>query len=219
MKRKIVIGLWVLIPVLIFGQEYQVGDHELLFMPTAYTMEKGSSYFSDYELFFLNFAYAPTSSTHLGIFTLFPIAEGFLDFLTLGAKQNLLRSETLADAAWITYTPKGSALTIGDVLSIGRANHGLHLAISLVTDLNAEDAEWYAVYMAGYRYDLSKKLSLMVEYMNSQAAIDEAEFNGMFSIGFRFHSESVAWEVGGFRPLEETEGFYLFPMLKGTFLF
>ena len=41
----------------VFGRKYRPGDHELLIMPTAYTMEAGQWYLSDYELFFLNFTF------------------------------------------------------------------------------------------------------------------------------------------------------------------
>ncbi|MDA3812893.1 MAG: hypothetical protein PF570_01440, partial [Candidatus Cloacimonetes bacterium] len=66
MKR---ILLFVVILVLangLFGREYKVGDHELCVMPTAYTMPAGSTYFTDYELLFLNFTFAPTNRTHVG---------------------------------------------------------------------------------------------------------------------------------------------------------
>ena len=219
MNRMSSLILLLLISTIIYAQEYRVGDHELIFMPTAYTMDKGSAYFSDYELFFLNYTYAPTSTTHVGLFTLFPITSDFLETATVGVKQNLVRVTGVADAAWATFTPKGSILTIGDVVSIGKPSHGVHVAVSAITDLNSDNTDWYAVYMAGYRYDFSRKASLLLEYMNAQVLMDEGDFNGLISIGIRFHSESIAWEIGGFRPLEETGDFFLFPIVKGTFLF
>jgi hypothetical protein len=219
MNRKLSIGFLLLISTILCGQEYRVGDHELIFMPTAYTMEKGSAYFTDYELFFLNYTYAPTSTTHVGLFTLFPITTDFLETASLGVKQNLVRGTGVADAAWVTYTPKGSLLTIGDVISIGKPANGLHLSVSAITDLNSDNTDWYILYMAGYRYDFSRKASLLLEYMNAQVAMDEADFNGLISIGIRFHSESIAWEIGGFRPLQESGDLFLFPIVKGTFLF
>jgi hypothetical protein len=95
----------------------------------------------------------------------------------------------------------------------------LHLAISTMTDLNQSNAEWFVVYMLGYRYDLSGKTSLLLEYMNAQILMDKVDFNGLLSIGIRFRSESVAWEIGGFRPLEDTGDLFLLPLIKGTFLF
>jgi hypothetical protein len=219
MMKNIILLFLLMTPLLIYGQEYRVGDHELLFMPTAYTMNKGSAYFADYELFFLNFTYAPTSVTHLGVFTLFPVTDEFLETATFGLKQNLVHNPGIADAVWLTYTPKGSLFTIGNVLSAGKPTHGLHLAISTMTDLNQSNAEWFVVYMLGYRYDLSGKTSLLLEYMNAQILMDKVDFNGLLSIGIRFRSESVAWEIGGFRPLEDTGDLFLLPLIKGTFLF
>jgi hypothetical protein len=163
MIKKLFICLLLGLPVLLCSQDYQVGDHELLFMPTAYTMNKGSSYFSDYELFFLNYVYAPTSTTHLGVFTLFPITSDFLETLTLGIKQNYARINNVAGAVWATYTPKNSLIVLGNVFSIGKVNNGLHLGLGTVSDLDAENSDWELIYMIGYRYDLSKKFSFMLE--------------------------------------------------------
>jgi hypothetical protein len=83
------------------AQDYKVGDHELLIMPTAYTMEAGDSYLTNYELFFLNYTYAVTSSTHLGIFTLFPITSEFLKTITFGLKQKYIDGDFINAALWM----------------------------------------------------------------------------------------------------------------------
>ena len=61
MKRILIFVVILLLTNGLFGREYKVGDHELCIMPTAYTMPAGNSYFTDYELFFLNFTFAPTN--------------------------------------------------------------------------------------------------------------------------------------------------------------
>lgn len=218
MMRKIFLYLLLIVPVCSLSQEYQVGDHELLFMPTAYTMNQGSSYFSFYELFFLNFVYAPTHTTHIGLFTLFPVTSEFIETASLGLKQQYVQVNNVAGAVWATYTPKNSWIILGNVFSIGSARSGLHLGLGTVSDLDEENSDWELIYMIGYRHDLSKKTSLMVEYTNTETSIEE-DFNGLISIGFRFRSESVSWEIGGFRPLEDTGDLFLLPMFKGTFLF
>jgi hypothetical protein len=218
MIKKFVFWLFLGAPALLFSQGYQVGDHELMFMPTAYTMDKGSSYFSDYELFFLNFVYAPTATTHLGVFTLFPITSDFLETATIGLKQNYARMNNFAGAVWATYTPKSSWIVLGNVFSIGKVSNSLHLGIGGVSDMDATDSDWELIYMVGYRHDFSKKFSLLVEYTNSETSVEE-DFNGLISIGVRFRSENVAWEIGGFRPLEDTGDLFLLPLLKGTFMF
>ena len=213
---NVIISCAILISGLI-AQEYQVGDHELLIMPTAYTMEAGQSYFSDYELVFLNYTYAVTPSTHLGIFTLFPITKDFLETVTLGAKQKYIDSEFIKSAVWITYTPKVSGLTIGNVLSFGKPSHGFHLGLATASSFEEQTEEWPLIIMLGYRVDISGSLSFLAEYTNAQASIEEG-FNGLLSLGIRFRGESISWELGGIRPLESTGDFLFFPLLKATFL-
>ena len=218
MKKSIHILMIAFMVTICTAQEYHAGDHELLLMPTAYTMEAGKSYLSDYELFFLNYTYAVTPSTHLGIFTLFPITKDFLETFTLGAKQKYLDSGFIKAALWTTYTPKISGLTLGTVFSFGKAANGLHIGISTATEFETSEEHWEFVYMLGYRYDLSQKFSLLAEYTNFSSFIEE-DFNGLISIGIRFRGESIAWELAGVRPLESTGDFLFFPLLKATFLF
>jgi len=201
----------------LFAQEYQPGDHELLLMPTAYTMEKGQSYFSDYELVFLNYSYAVSSGTHLAVFTMFPVTTDFLETLTFGAKQLYVNDDFVKAAVWVTFTPKVSGLTIGSVFSFGKPSNGFHLGLGTASSFEERTAEWPLVIMAGYRVDISGTLSLLAEYTNAKAAIDEG-FNGLLSIGLRFRGETISWELGGLRPLETTGDFLFLPLLKATLL-
>ena len=201
----------------LYAQEYQPGDHELLIMPTAYTMEKGQSYFSDYELVFLNYSYAVSSGTHLAVFTLFPVTADFLETLTFGAKQKYINGEDVKAAVWVTFTPKVSGLTIGSVFSFGKPSNGFHLGIGTASSFEEKTEEWPLVIMAGYRVDISGTLSLLAEYTNAKAAIDEG-FNGLLSIGLRFRGETMSWELGGIRPLETTGDLLFLPLLKATLL-
>jgi hypothetical protein len=220
MKKTYVLLMVVIMIGIGSAQEYQAGDHELLLMPTAYTMEQGKSYFTDYELIFLNYTYGATNTTHVSVFTLFPITKDFLETLTFGAKQQYLNNEAFKAALWATYTPKISVLTFGTVFSIGSTPEGLHLGFSVANSLEREDSnadEWEWIYMVGYRLDASKRISVIVEYTNTSSAI-EGEFNGLLSLGVRFRGESIAWELAGLRPLENTGDDLLFlPLLKATF--
>ena len=203
---------------------YQVGDHELLLMPTGYTMQVKQSYLTNYELFFLNYSYAPTNSTHISVFTLFPIAKEFIETLTFGVKQQYINSESVKAALWGTYTPKVTGLTVGTVLSFGSGPDGLHVGISAANSLDPENDsdsdsdKWELIYMAGYRFDTSRKISLILEYTNFSSAVDQ-DFNGLLSFGIRFRGQSITWDLAGIRPLESTGDFFLFPLLKATFLF
>ena len=224
MKKTIHLILGFLIFSLAQAQEYkyQPGDHELLFMPTAYTMNAGQSYITDYELIFLNYSYAPTNTTHISAFSLFPITKDFIDFFTLGVKQQYLNVESVRAAAWATFTPKVSVVTLGTVFSIGSKPTGLHLGISMANSLERTDDKrdsWELIYMAGYRHDFSRKVGMIVEYTNFSTAVDNS-FGGMISLGVRFKGENIVWDLAGIRPVQPTDDFelLLFPLLKATFL-
>jgi len=213
MKCAIIV-LLILMPFILAAQNFQPGDHELFLMPTAYTMPKGNSYFSNYELVFLNYTFAQTPTTHIGAFTLFPITKDFVETFTFGAKQNYLKFNKFQGALWATYTPKIKGITIGNVFSIGKKSNSLHIGIGAATA--DEASQWELLYLIGYRKDVSKKVSLIAEYTNSQTLLEEENFNGLISIGARFRGGSVSWELAGVRPLESTGDFLFFPLLKAT---
>ncbi len=196
---------------------YHPGDHELLLMPSAYTMQKGQSYFSDYELVLINYTYAVTSRTHLSVFSMFPITSDFIKTLTLGIKQNFYRSDAAASAAWITFTPDNGLLNIGNVLSLGRPGTSLHLGIGGLT--SSDTKQWELTYLVGGRYDISEKFSLLAEFTNSKSGF-ENDFNGLASIGIRFRGKYIAWDFAGIRPLTNNSGdFLFFPLIKATVVF
>jgi len=62
-----------------------------------------------------------------------------------------------------------------------------------------------------------QRTSFMVEYANYSTDV-EANFGGFVSLGFRFRTHNVTWDLSGIRPLESTGGFLFFPLLKATFL-
>ncbi len=219
MRRVILIGLFILIShVHVNAQEYHPGDHELLLMPTAYTMPKGGSYFSDYELFFLNYTIAVTRTTHIGALTLFPITKDFLDYLTLGIKQQYFQNSNFAGAFWGTYTPKNAMGTFGNVFSIGNEALSGHLALSALFNPSNNNKTFF-VFMLGVRRGLSEKFSFMLEYTNSGTAIEEGSSGGLLSVGVRFTGESVAWDIAGLKLFEDTGDLLFIPLLKATVYF
>ena len=218
MKRILLFVVILLLANGLFSREYQVGDHELCVMPTAYTMPVGSSYFTDYELFFLNFTYAPTNRTHVGFFTLFPVTTDFLQTFTIGAKQNYFKTKNFESAAWLSYTPDIKGISVGNVLSIaGKEKVSMHLGISAISGFDTN--KWEYLYMVGGKLDVSEVTSIIVEYENSGTLIEE-DFSGLMLIGFRFQGKRMAWDIAGFRPLSEDTGSLLFlPLLKATVYF
>jgi hypothetical protein len=194
---------------------YIPGDHELMLMPTAYTMEEGSSYFANYELFLLNFVFAPSSSTHIGAFFFFPVTVTFLETFTVGAKQNYFKSDKFQGAVFGTFTLKEQLYSIGNVFSIGDKNIGsLHAGFGYA---GAKNENTFLILLGG-RYDFSPKISGIVEYTNTKEFLDQ-EFKGLITFGIRFRGQSSSWELGGIRPLTDTGKFLFFPLLKGSFYF
>ena len=229
--KKILTGIFILICSFLFAQQpalnngideqhsikqngscYQIGDHELFLMPTAQTMPKGSSYFSDYELFFLNYTVAPTNRTHVGIFTLFPVLNDFLKTITLGVKQNYYKSNTFASAVWASYSPDIKIATIGNVCSLTYNTSSLHLALSSGAELGKEDSV-QTIIMAGI-----KLKNFIAEYTNSKSMITDNNFNGLITVGFRFGGKKISFDIGGIRPLGGNfYPFVAFPFLKATY--
>lgn len=217
MRNVIFILLTFAIISLASGQEYRNGDHELLIMPTAYTMPQGSSYFTDYELFFLNYSYGITDKTHLGAFMLFPIVSEAFETISVGVKQNYYQGEKFAGALFGSYTFKEGFATFGNVFSIGNRNANVHFGIGGIIPKTGAEPE--ALYMIGAKAHTSKNFALLGEYTNMQEGFDN-DFGGLFSIGARFVGETLAWDFGGIRPLNEDTGdFIFFPYVKVTVFF
>ena len=214
--------LW-LVCVSSFAQNYRVGDHELLVMPTAYTMPKGSAYFSSYELFFMNYNRAISDRTHIGIFSMFPVTTDFLETVTLGLKHNYFRGNTAASSFWGSVMPKSKVVLAGNVVSIGEPRQALHLGMGVVDSWEEEDDSAVWLYLAGYNFPIGRRTDMIVEYSNFSLDFlddDDLDFNGLITLGFRFRSQSISWMFGGFRPLEDTgDEFLFFPYLKATLYF
>ncbi|MBU1099582.1 MAG: hypothetical protein KKA84_04180 [Bacteroidetes bacterium] len=216
MKKSFILFL-ILVSSVLFAQDYKVGDHELLLMPTAYTMPVNTSYFTDYEVLLLNYTYALTPTTHLGAFTIFPFRKDFYETLSIGVKQNYYRGEVFQLAAYLSYTPEGSFFILGNVISIGQAAHGFHASLAYTTSVRT-DARAF-LYMLGYRIDPSENTSLILEYSNGQNAERGIEGNGLLSLGFRMRSEYISWELGGMRNFDDDSDWFLYPLLKATYYF
>lgn len=201
----------------LFANEYQVGDHELLLMPTAYTMPKGASYFTDYELVFLNYTRAFTSTTHVGVFSLFPITTDFVETISVGVKQQYYRSTNVAGAFWSNYTPKIGLIMLGNVVSLGKSDKTFHLGVA---GAHSKDSpHWEFFFLGGTALKASNRLTIIAEYSNSNSLIKDEEFKGLLSLGVRFRGAKISWELGGIRPLQSSGDFLFFPILKGTFYF
>jgi len=199
------------------GPGFRPGDHELMLMPTAETMPAGSSYFSVYELALLNYVYAPTDNTHVGAFVLFPITSTFVQTLSLGIKQRVLRAERLEAALWASWTPRANGVTGGAVASLAAGRASYHLGAGGLYADPADDRpqqEWLA--MLGARFALGRRGSLHLECATADFMQD---FGGLASVGFRFRGDNICWDFGGLRPLQGSGDLLFIPVLKATWMF
>ncbi len=201
-----------------YSQEnsYSIGDHELMAQPTAYTMPQGNSYFTVYEGFILNYTYAVSSSTHLGLLVAFPITVDLItDSFTLGAKQNYFKYGIVQSALFGGWTPKANLYMLGNVISIGKPSNGLHLSVSYtrVYEGSTND-DW--LFDIGYRHDFTENVGGILEYHS----FNEIFVSATLFVGIRFHYEYTSWEIGGFRPLNiPSRNLIMFPFIKGSYYF
>ena len=217
MKLKLYLLFFLALPsVSVFAQDYLPGDNELLLMPTAYTMPAGNGYFSDYELFLLNYSYSATPTTHISVFSLFPMTTQFYETFTFGVKQKLFTYKLFQTALYGAFTPKSSSYSIGDVVSIGKPQKSFHFSLAYVKYSEHTDADW--IYMLGFRLDASKSSSLIIEYENANSMISD-EFKGLLTFGVRIRSTHMSWELAGIRPLSSTGNLLFFPLLKVAYYF
>ncbi len=230
--KKITICIILLISSLLFAQQsggnlvvkeskssnkshnYKVGDHELFIMPTGKTMPKGSACFSDYELFFLNYTFAPTDRTQLGIFTLFPVITDFLRTFTVSAKHNYYNKNHFSLAVLGSLTPDGHIATIGNVCSFTNNESSFHLALSRGFELNKYNSG-ETIYMAGVKLG-----HFIAEYTNSKSLIDDINFDGFITAGFRIGGKKLAFDIAGVRALHQDLGLFIaFPLVKVMYKF
>ncbi len=224
MKKIILIFLLFTALTNIFAQNYAPGDNEYLFTPTAYTMPKGNSYFTDYELFLLNYTYAVTDRTHLGVFIPFPITTDLLKLLSFGVKQNYLKTDWIQSAVYASYTFDTAQLILGNSISIGNPSNGANLSAGITKFF--KDSNGFGILLSfGYRFDPSENTSLIAEISQIFGGDNVQNFTstfpgGLISVAFRIRSTHLSWDLGAFRPLDmEDSGIVAFPMLKVSYYF
>ncbi len=217
MRNKfIVIILVFFVADYTYSQEYLPGDNELLFMPTAYTMPENNSYFSDYELFLLNYSYAVTPTTHISILSIFPIVPAFYETITIGFKQKVIKYESFQSAFYGVYNPKSGTYSIGNVVSLGFEKSSFHFSTAYYTYDEDGNGDW--VYMLGMKYSATRASSIIIEYENTKSFVTN-EFQGIISIGVRLRSTHMSWELAGVRPLTSSTNLLFFPLLKAGYYF
>lgn len=218
MKKVLIFVILTAFGSCLFARDYEVGDHELFLMPTAITIPQGTSYFSDYELLFLNYTFSVTDRTSFSAFSLFPIVSDFMQTITISAKHNYFQSTKVNAAFWFTYVFDNPYFAIGNVISLEIPGASLHLGLAGMGEGFSDD--WGYLLMLGSKTELSQKTDFIVEYENTDSGI-ENDFNGLLTLGFRFKGKSVSWDIAGIRPLmeEENTDLIFIPYVKATVFF
>lgn len=197
--------------------QFKAADQSLMVIPTAYTMPKGASTFTDYEIFIVQYAYGLTDRTHLSIGMPFPIVAEAFQYSALGVKQNYLKYDKLQCAATFTWMPKAEGGALSNIISYGTEKASVHGFIGISFDY--EKINSGSVLALGGIVDVSQRVALMSEVLTYSALLEE-EANGLLTLGVRLKGNRMSWDLGGFRPLSGDSGdLLLIPLLKLTVLF
>ena len=177
-------------------------------------MPRGSFAITDYELLVVQFTTAPSPSTHISAMGFIPFFKDAIKSFTVGVKQRYYTRDKLSSAGWVSWTPDSKSITVGNVVSIGKPSESLHLGI--VYARNELDDLESPVIFAGVRKDLSKRIALLGEVITSTDQLSD-DLDGFYGVGIRFIGDTVSWEIGGFRGINDDLGdIYFIPLLKAT---
>lgn len=220
MKKLLMMALvLVQVPFLTaYGETaFKAADQSLLILPTAYTMPAGNSTFTDYEIFLLQYAYAPTNTTHLSIAMPFPVVWDVVKYSALGIKQNYLQYDKMQCAFSVTWLPKAKGGGLLHILSYGDKHANAHVYVGM--SMSYKEINQGAFLAAGGLVNLSSRLDLMSEIMTLSEAIDE-EGGQLVTLGIRFKGDRISWDLGGMRPLSaDTGDLIMIPVIKMSVLF
>ncbi len=206
--------------------QFLAADQTLMIMPTAYTMPKGTSAFTNFELFLLQYTYAYMDRVHLSAAMVFPVFKDAIKTFTVGSKISYYREDKLQTALWVSYIPDPKIFSLGHVFSYGIPKISGHLTTGLVTKAQDGDAILsYGTedlfYHAGFGVinSLSPRTSLITELHLGRYTGDDG-VDSLILCGLRFKGKNISWDLGGFRPINEDMGELIaLPFVKATILF
>ncbi len=228
--KKLILSLWiiVMISMLAAGSAdslFLAADQSLLIMPTAYTMPKGQSALTDFEIILLQYSYAATDRIHLTAATAFPITKELIKTFSVGGKINYLKQGKLQSAAWTSYTADAQILTLGNVCSYGNPQGSIHCAGAFVYTFKEKQGSVLAA-LGGIK-NFSTRTAGIAELIffadndihNASEMVNTNYINTLV-LGIRFKGNRMSWDLGAIRPLNEDMGELLaLPYLKATFMF
>lgn len=232
MKRAILLALGILICLGTLNAvegDFYAGTQSVFVLPTAYTMPKGSSSLTDYEVVFLQYAYAASDRVHLSAAMVFPFNTDMVKTFSLGGKVNYFRGKDVESAFWASFTPDAKVVTAGNVLSVGNEKANLHI-VGLMSGVFGEE-EILGDFGLGGIVRFSNRVNGMVDLIFTPFTIagggdsdfldlgDSINDAGVI-FGIRFKGQQVSWDLGAMRIIGEDMGELIaLPFLKATFLF
>jgi hypothetical protein len=201
-------------------EQFQSADQSLMVLPTAYTMPRGRSTFTDYELGLLQYAYGVTGTTHLSLGMPFPVVTEAFNYFTLGVKQNFLKSGNVQSAAIASYNIHFHTGMLGNALSIGNPRASLHADAFWTNRFGKTNERPNDFFLgAGGIVNVSNRVAIISELFTFSDLYDEKS-NAIWTIGARIKGDRMSWDIGGFRGLKNNgDSLILIPLLKATVLF
>jgi len=228
--RKITIALLVTLAVCICGslpakqtaERFWAGDQSLFFMPTAYTMPKGSHAFTVYEVAYWQYTYALTNSTHLSASTFMPLAiNGLVPGFAAGIKQNYLKTEMVQAAAAIGYSPYFEKVILSNIVSIESDRISFHAAGILLTDIS--ELSRYHIIMSGAHIHFSETFGLIGELFAPNwdlgGYIFERYEQNAVSVCVTISNGTARVDAGAMTPLQGKKDKPVTPLLKVSLMF
>lgn len=182
----------------------------IFFTPTPETLGAGG-YFRNFLLFFLNYGVSVHDDVDLSFGTIFPISSDVAS-ISGGVKWRLLsRTEHPVGAALVangTIIDDYRSATVGGVVGIGNENRSLNVAVGRYLERDRDDDS--TIMLIGADMRLGAQTKFLIEYGTSSEVIED-DVNGLINFGFRWFNDRMSFSLTGFRPLEDTGSFVVFP--------
>ncbi|GAB4173504.1 MAG: hypothetical protein Kow00108_08310 [Calditrichia bacterium] len=223
MNKKFLFVFIMLMAFQLLAQErQQCKEHDLLLMPTAFTMERGRHYFTSYNIILANYSYALTNRVHIAMLGMLPVIKNSTRVASVGIKYNLLNSDKGGVALYGTYFPDDSHFTIGGIYSHQFSNKlSGHISIGYFAG-NPDPPNGTSV-MIGIKHEINKKSAFIVEYLHVPMMRDPEEYSDEpwdlddnIVIGYRIRGKGYSLEIG---PLINLPWLIPIPVLKATLYF
>jgi hypothetical protein len=189
---------------------YELGDQQIIFSPTAFTIEKNNFYFGVYEFTILNFAYSFYDNIQLEMYRPIPADDELSRSFVFSLKFNYLKLKAISSAINLYYTSK-NIIYFGNTISVG--NYRNNLNFNFVLSDNSDIAP--SIYSFGAQIRSAKNISWLLEYLSTDLIFSK---ENVVQFGLRYKAESSTY-VFGVLHTSAIERFTLIPLIKGTFYF